>query len=240
MAVTTHTGIPIDRTVDDLVHDAETAELVGFIGHELRTPLASVMSCAELLESADDPTERSMLAATMRRHAKRLMLVFEAALQTSRVWPAGESAGRANIRDALCSAAEWLTAFDARLRVRLHHSPRLRDVAIEPDALHLVLNNLAVNAAKHARGRTVSLSAVEHPGAVELIVEDDGSGVPAHLRETVFEPCAKGRDSDGHGLGLYVARRLVRGCGGDICVGRSKLGGAAFHVLLPVAEARHD
>ena len=72
---------------------------------------------------------------------------------------------------------------------------------------------------------------------VQIIVEDDGPGIPAEARERVFEPFYRlSREDDhaagGYGLGLAIARKAVRLHGGDIAIDRGALGGARFTVTL--------
>jgi signal transduction histidine kinase len=86
------------------------------------------------------------------------------------------------------------------------------------------------NARKHAPGSAVTLRIGELDGVVVLYVEDRGPGVPAALRERVFERGARGEESAGSGLGLCVAKRLMAEQGGTIAC-RSRRGGGASFVL---------
>ena len=106
-----------------------------------------------------------------------------------------------------------------------------------PGDLATVLQNLLVNAAAHAPGSpvTVQLSTLE--GRVEVAVTDRGPGLTEAEAARVFERGVRGAASGGSGLGLYVARTLMRRHGGDVEL-RSRVGGAAFVVVLPVVERR--
>jgi two-component system, OmpR family, sensor histidine kinase MtrB len=86
------------------------------------------------------------------------------------------------------------------------------------------------NARKHAPGSAVTLKIGELDGAVALFVDDRGPGIPAALRERVFERGARGDDTSGSGLGLCVAKRLMAEQSGTVeC--RSRRGGGASFVL---------
>ncbi len=100
-----------------------------------------------------------------------------------------------------------------------------------------VLVNLIRNALQATRdGGAVGVRAGILPGGeVELVVEDDGPGVPPSLRERLFEPFASGKGELGLGMGLYMARLVVERHGGRIAATRGALGGARFEVALPVA-----
>jgi signal transduction histidine kinase len=81
----------------------------------------------------------------------------------------------------------------------------------------------------------VVLAAIAVDEGVEVVVEDDGPGVPEALAEAVFEPGFRGNGADGHdgaGLGLPLARRLAEAAGGTV-VCRSGYGGGVFVIRLP-------
>jgi len=103
-----------------------------------------------------------------------------------------------------------------------------------------VVQNLLVNARRYAPGSVVTVGARARGDAVEVYVEDRGPGIPSEERELVF---ARGhracRDqTEGSGLGLYLARRLMREQGGDIRVEERPGGGARFVLTLPGSASR--
>lgn len=111
------------------------------------------------------------------------------------------------------------------------------------ELLMRVATNLVENAVKYgAAGGTVLVSLVARADATELIVEDDGPGLPAEERERVFErfyrgAAARAADIEGTGLGLALSDLIVRAAGGRIEVGVSRWGGARFTVHLPAGDA---
>ncbi|PIM52479.1 two-component sensor histidine kinase [Roseateles chitinivorans] len=111
------------------------------------------------------------------------------------------------------------------------------------ELLMRVATNLVENAVKYsAAGGTVLVSLVVRPDATELVVEDDGPGLPAEERERVFERFYRGAaarvaDIEGTGLGLALSDLIVRAAGGRIEVGVSRWGGARFTVHLPAGDA---
>ena len=109
-------------------------------------------------------------------------------------------------------------------------------VSGDPVSLRRVFANLVDNACRLAPHCRVSLGRVGT--VVELIVEDDGPGIPDAEREAVFEPFyrldrARSLASANAGLGLAIARQIVEAHGGTITLDRSGLGGARFCVRLP-------
>ena len=111
------------------------------------------------------------------------------------------------------------------------------------ELLMLVATNLVENAVKYgAAGGSVLVSVVARPDGTELVVEDDGPGLPAEERERVFERFYRGAgaraaDIEGTGLGLALCDLIVRAAGGRIEVGVSRWGGARFSVHLPAGDA---
>jgi signal transduction histidine kinase len=106
-----------------------------------------------------------------------------------------------------------------------------------PGDLARVLQNLLVNAAAHAPGSPVTVQLGTGDGLVEVAVADRGPGLTEDEAARAFDRGVRGATSTGSGLGLYVARTLMRKHGGDVEL-RSRVGGACFVVLLPVVERR--
>jgi signal transduction histidine kinase len=107
-----------------------------------------------------------------------------------------------------------------------------------------MVRNLVDNAARHAE-QSVAITVRDHAGPddpVEVVVEDDGPGIPEQERQRVFERFvrldeARARDAGGSGLGLAIVEEIVTAHGGTVAVSASELGGARFVVHLPSAAA---
>ena len=102
---------------------------------------------------------------------------------------------------------------------------------IRPDALRRAIANLVDNACRHAR--RVAMSIERQDRTVNLVVDDDGPGILPARRESVFRAFETG-DGGGTGLGLTIARDIVRAHGGDILLEQSPLGGLRARIRLPV------
>lgn len=120
--------------------------------------------------------------------------------------------------------------------VRLECAPAATAVVGRREALRAALVNLALNGIDAAgRDGTVRLSAVEHDGRVELVVEDTGPGPPAHIRDTIHEPFVTGKP-EGIGLGLAVVSAVARAHGGALDWRRAA-GLTRFSISLPAGAA---
>ena len=107
--------------------------------------------------------------------------------------------------------------------------------ACRPTALRRAIRNVIENAVRYGEGARVALGSSEQ--GVEIVVEDDGPGIPEADREKVFNPfvrleTSRSRDTGGVGLGLSIARSIFRGHGGDITLS-GKGPGLRVHLRLP-------
>ncbi|MGY0070623.1 sensor histidine kinase [Streptomyces sp. QTS137] len=232
--------------------------------HELRTPLMSVRGYADLFQyaAADAPGERERHLARLRAEAARMGVLLDDLLLLARLDAAEAKAPQrtteADLTELVRQAADAFRAShpdrpltvtppggagpcgvrpregdDAQRRLRLR---------VDPQHIRQVLDNLLTNAAVHTPpGTRVDVSvAVSGPDSAALIrVADDGPGIPAEDRERVFDRFyrvdrARSRDRGGSGLGLAVARSLVRAHGGEIELGAGGPGPTVFTVRLPL------
>ena len=100
------------------------------------------------------------------------------------------------------------------------------------DAVRRAVTNLVDNATRHARRVVLAATPLGARG-VQVTVDDDGPGIPAEKREAAFRPFEAGADG-GTGLGLTIARDIVRAHGGEIVLEDSRLGGLRARIRLPV------
>ncbi len=121
-----------------------------------------------------------------------------------------------------------------RASVTFHGRP---EVTVRPAAFKRCLANLVGNASRFAS--TVAITGHRDHRWLSVTIDDDGPGIPLHMREDVFKPFlrlddARNQDEGGTGLGLAIARDIARSHGGDITLGNSPLGGLRATVRVPV------
>ncbi|MGH6929387.1 MAG: sensor histidine kinase, partial [Dongiaceae bacterium] len=110
-------------------------------------------------------------------------------------------------------------------------------LTLRPDAMRRCLTNLIGNAQRYAG--SIWIAAAPQGDGVEIVIDDDGPGIPAEKREDVFRPffrldTSRNPETGGIGLGLTIARDVVRGHGGDLTLHDSPQGGLRARLWLPV------
>jgi signal transduction histidine kinase len=228
-----------------LARGAQERERYAFfsaIGHELRTPLASIRGYLETLlcDDADEGTRRRFVRIA---HAESLRLtrllegMFEVSLLDLSSMFGRPAFGALDA--ALAGATEASSAIAAQHGTRVHVAAVVPiAVAIDADRLMLVLINLISNAVKHGRrgGRVEVLVESDSPRTVTIAVDDDGPGIPPRDRERVFALGERGpTPADGSGIGLALVRMILERAGGRVEIHDSPLGGARFAVTVPRA-----
>jgi signal transduction histidine kinase len=224
-------------------------DLLATVSHELKTPLTVILGTLGTLSrrgAALDPAERREFVDMAVRQGTRLNELIEQLLLAARFeQTAAEPAerplvdGAAVARDALAAARVAHPGRELVLVAR-----EALPIRAAPEAVLQVLGNLLDNAAKYAPDQgPVRLEATRYGPMAVLAVEDTGPGVPGADRERIFErfpqlDSGATRRSGGVGLGLYIARQLANGQGGELVLadpvppGR----GARFELRLPLAE----
>jgi signal transduction histidine kinase len=242
------------RSLDAARSEREAAlrrqrEFVADASHELRTPLTSILANLELLQaSLEGPQEdeRAMVDSALRSSSRMSRLVGDLLLL------ARADAGRIGARTR-CDLAEVAgnaaaevapTIGERELRVE-NERPLLVDG--NPDELHRVVLNLLDNAARHTPpGSRIELRLRAEGASAVIEVADDGPGVPAELREQIFERFVRGDGpadtaiGGGSGLGLAIVSAVARSHGGSAEAGESDLGGALFRVRLPLRRVHSE
>lgn len=208
-------GATLDHLLDR-VAQAILAEqrLTSELAHELRTPLTAIAASAELAELRPDgdPALREDLAE-IAAGARRMSQVIATLLEVSRSPEVGSGSARASVTEAVAAVAHLVPE---PLHLAIDVAADLPPVAVPDRLVVRALTPLVENAARHA-ARSVSVSAHVVADRIEIAVRDDGGGVPAKLRERIFDPGTS--DSGGTGLGLGISRRVARSVGGDVVLG---------------------
>ncbi|MEX2144336.1 MAG: HAMP domain-containing sensor histidine kinase, partial [Anaerolineales bacterium] len=224
-------------------------DLASMIYHDLRSPLANVVSGLDVLEmmlpTDRDPTVRSVLDIAMRS-TERVQRLVNSLLDTSRM-EAGQRLGNPepnSVVDLVQSALEAVAPGAQGKEVKLEAGvPKgLPKVMVDTEMIRRVLINLLENAIKYStEGMTITVGAKRAGDYVELWVLDQARGIPKSEQGRVFEKFARGQvgasgKTKGLGLGLAYCKLAVEGHGGKIWV-ESEVGkGSRFAFTVPLAR----
>lgn len=207
------------------------------LAHEVKNPLAGVRGAAQLLSRRVEAASLRELADLIIDESDRLTALVD------RLLHAGVKArlARTNIHEVLERVAALVEAEPDAPRVQRDYDPSLPAIRADRDRLHQLLLNLLRNAIEaHARQITLRtrlefgtrLNERLRRAVLRVEVVDDGRGVPADLRDSIFLPLVSGR-ADGSGLGLALAREIAIEHGAELSHS-SRPGATVFCLRLPL------
>lgn len=223
------------RALDDMKNTFLEA-----VSHDLRTPLTSILGSALTLEQAGLNLEREDILDLIQRiaaNARKLERLLSDLLDLDR------------LQRGIISPQRRPTDVGALVQQTVRESDVLRERPIEVQAepvvasvdaakVERIVENLLANAARHTPAETrLWVRALAQNGGVLIVVEDEGPGIPADMREAIFEPFRQGPAASNHspgvGMGLSLVGRFAELHGGRAWVEDRPGGGASFHVFLP-------
>jgi signal transduction histidine kinase len=208
------------------VHDR--TKMLAALGHDIRTPITSLKLRAEFVE---DEEVRQKILETL----DEMFEMAEATLSFAREEAAQEKTRLVDVGALVSTVCADLadTGFPVECAEPASFTLRCR-----PLGLKRAFRNILENAVAYGRGARVF---VEHQrGDVHVVIDDDGPGIPAGDMERVFSPFvrlenSRNMDTGGVGLGLAIARSIVRNHGGDIALKNRPEGGLRVTIILPGA-----
>ena len=227
--------------------DRSRADLISTVAHELRSPLTSVKGfTATLLAKWDrfSDDQKKVMLQTVNADADRVTRLLADLLDVSRI-----DAGRLELRRQVVDLpAAVRRAFEGRIaggeaesRFVLEVSGELPEMWLDPDKLDQILGNLVENALKYGDG-TVTVAVHGEPTGAEVVVTDEGEGIPEELLPRVFGKFWRqaGARRTGTGLGLFITKGLIEAHGGSIAARRAPSGGAEFRFTLPAGSPTYE
>jgi signal transduction histidine kinase/ActR/RegA family two-component response regulator len=222
-------------------------EFLATLAHELRNPLAPIMTGLALLAGSTEPAQRERTMAIMERQVRHMVRLIDDLLDVSRITRGKLELKRAcvSLSDVVALAIEGSAPGIERGRHRLETDLPPEALYIDADLTRIaqVIGNLLNNAAKYTpNGGTIRLSVRRDGGEVVISVSDDGLGIPPERLDDIFEMFNQvnrvlDRSQGGLGIGLALVRKLVELHGGSVeaaSAGPNK--GSTFTVRLPLAS----
>ena len=207
------------------------------VAHDLKNPLHNLQLLLEEAREEEDPKARAEILDRIRDNVER------ATERLSELSRAGQK--RAESVDERVDLAGTLEELRERLKPTVQATravleidcPRGLSVRGDAHAVRSAVENVAANALEALQSRggggRLALRAERRDGVVELLVQDDGPGIPDAIRGRLFAPFSSGRE--GIGLGLAIARALARAGGGDLVCADAEPGQTTFRFTFPSA-----
>jgi two-component system osmolarity sensor histidine kinase EnvZ len=203
----------------------QRTEMLAGVSHDLRTPLTRMKLQLALLGDRSDTQELTSDVVEMEKMVEEYL-----------AFARGESAEQVVESDIGALLAEVVNGArfeDAEIELDMKGA---LTVPVRPNAFKRCIANLVGNAAAYAN--RVGIEASRTGDSVSILVDDDGPGIPEDQREAVFKPffrldSSRNRATGGTGLGLTIARDVMRGHGGDLVIEESPLGGVRARLTLP-------
>ncbi|MEX2495200.1 MAG: HAMP domain-containing sensor histidine kinase [Woeseia sp.] len=220
---------------------------VGVLGHDLRNPLNTIISTAEVAKISDDLELMRECTSRISRSAERMSEMIAVLLDFSRT-RLGEqiplSLGRCNLAD-VCQAVAQDFEHSHPDRILLKCARRITG-RWDEHRLHQALSNLVKNALEYGKRRNiVTLRCEAKADEVVVSVHNEGRAIPLAKQRNIFEPFKRtppeddGEDFNGHvGLGLYVVNQITVAHGGSIEIASDRRNGTTFTLHLPRTGVR--
>jgi signal transduction histidine kinase len=248
VAILSGGGLLTWQALRNLKDARQKTSFVSNVSHELKTPLTSIMMYAELLREGRvaSRSRRDHYLKVIVDESRRLTRLVNNVLDFSRL-----EQGRKTYNHRTMDIGRYLVEMidlhqvrlqEASMEIDLQAEPERFFSAIDRDALDQVMMNLIDNAIKYAEeGGYIGIRLGMERGMHSLRVEDRGPGIPAAFISRLFEKFQRADDSlttrkPGSGLGLSIARQLIRDQGGDLRFEPVAGGGSCFIILLPAEE----
>ena len=236
-----------DETQRARAHSRMLDDALSQVSHEVRTPMASIRSFAEILRDTPDlgPERSARYVSIIHDESVRLTRLLDSALDLS-LLESGEmplEVGPVDPERALDASIDACRGLALGAGVRMENGARASGVTVtaNADRLSQVFINLVANAIKYntSPGPEVRVTSRVRDGLYEVLVEDNGPGIRDDERERVFAKFMRGwthtrTHEKGAGLGLAISWQIMKRLGGSLTLEPSRGGGACFRVALPV------
>jgi signal transduction histidine kinase len=216
---------------------AEQQRFVSDASHELKSPVAATRLILETIRDHPDQVVAPEVIADLSAENERMASIVEDLLALAR-----QDEGRMQVRKVPVDLYDLLLEEVSAIRSRTAATVNIADMApvvcdIDPSLLSHAVRNLLENAARYAE-TTIKVSCAEKGADIEILVSDDGPGIPEADHRQVFDRFVRleedrNRQEGSTGLGLSVVKGIVSQHGGSVCFTAPELGGATALITLP-------
>ena len=232
-----------DESEAERVHEVRR-DFVANISHELKTPIGALSLLSEAVLSASDEPEAVVKFATrMQLEAKRLTDLVQEIINLSRLQDSDplQVATENYVADLVHEAVDLVKTTSEAKGITVSAKSIPEAVVLgDSEQLIMAIHNLLENAINYSPENTnVSVSSTVNEEIVEIVVADQGIGIPEDAQDRIFERFyrvdpARSRETGGTGLGLSIVKHVASNHGGDVKVWSSPNVGSSFAIRLPI------
>lgn len=219
-------------------------DFIATIAHELRTPLTAVVGFAQVLQeegSALSPADRAEMMRILVDQGIDLTNIIDDLLVVAKAEAGTLTVTRVQV-DLRAQAAQVLESLGHEAVGNIKFTGSSTHTTGDPDRVRQILRNLISNALRYG-GKRIRVSVSSDDSTAQVIVADNGTGVPAEDQETIFQPYRRAHNTPSltasMGLGLTVSRQLARLMDGDVTYRRDP-GKSIFTLTLPLDDQLND
>ncbi len=233
------------REVDEL-----KSNFISVVAHQLRTPLSGIKWTLNMLLSGDmgemNNDQKTFLMKGYESNNRMIALVNDM-LATDRIQSGKLRYGfrYIDLVDLLDNVLFEVSPNAVKRQISIRFKNKLEGLPqayVDPESMRAVFQNLLENAIKYTiKGGTIWVDMQDQKEFLEISIRDDGIGIPADQQKNIFEKFFRARnaskhETDGTGLGLYIAKAVVEKNGGRIWFDSSEGKGTTFHFTVPIKE----
>lgn len=225
--------------------DAAWGEVARRLAHEIKNPLTPIQLSAERIKKKFQDQVEGDLLDTLDRSTRTIVQQVESMKEmvnafSSYAQPVRAQLAPLNVNQLVRDVMELHVSNLSGIELDLQLDPDLPEIKANASALRQVLNNLVINASHaledsvHPKLNVKTYIAAKITGEyIDLVVEDNGSGIPEEIRDSLFDPYVSSK-AKGSGLGLAIVKRIVEEHSGSVWTRTSESGGTAMYLRLPI------
>ncbi len=221
----------------------EKNQFLGMAAHDLRNPLHNILSASEYLTHEEPGDDYKQFIEVIHAASQFMANLVDDLLDVAKI-----ESGKLNLDYTPVNLPDLLQknirrnqslAAQKDIQIDLQAEP-LPAALLDAPKMEQILNNLIGNAIKFSpNGSKITIKLVQNLSSFVLSVQDEGPGIPAHIRENLFKTFQRGQPGTqgekSTGLGLVIVRRIVEGHGGNIWLESVEGRGTTFFVSMPIA-----
>jgi len=224
--------------------DAAWGEVARRLAHEIKNPLTPIQLSAERIKHKLHSQLNPDAQETLERSTRTIVQQVEAMKEmvnafSSYAQPVRAKLAPLNLNQLVRDVSELHRSTFTNINLDLVLDENLPSIKANTSALRQVLNNLIINASHAMEENTQGILCISTQQAnvkgqyIDLIIEDNGEGIPEEIRDSLFDPYVSSK-SKGSGLGLAIVKRIVEEHSGSVWAYESSLGGTAMQLRLPI------